>query len=107
MGVHGDGTEPVWMVHEGLRSFAELGFGLILGKPYEVAVELLPNGLSLSLSDQVLHWESLACSPVVGFLVGLIYSQTCLVCAESTSWKTSSPAHNSTCCTDGGEMSPH
>lgn len=58
---------------EGLQASAEPGFGLILGKPCEVAVELLPDGLGLRLSDHVLQWESLACPPVAGFLVGLIF----------------------------------
>lgn len=58
---------------EGLRSSVKPGFGTMLGKPCEVAMEVLLGGLSLCLSDHVLQWESLACPPVAGFLVGLIF----------------------------------
>lgn len=50
----------------------ELGFGPILGKLGEVAVDLLPSGLSPRPMVHVLRWETLAFLPVVGFLVGLV-----------------------------------
>lgn len=56
---------------DGLWSSVEMGFGPMLGKLGKVAVELLfPDALSPCLTVHVLQCETLACSPVIGFLLG-------------------------------------
>lgn len=56
------------MVHGGAVSSVELGFGSILGKLGEVAVELLLNVLSPRLTAHILQWGTVACPTVFGFL---------------------------------------
>lgn len=58
---------------EGLQSAVELGFGPVLRKMGEEAVEVLPGGLSVGLIVPVFWWETLARPPVIGCLVGLIF----------------------------------
>lgn len=72
-----------WSV-EGLQSAVELGFGPVLRKMGEEAVDMLPGGLRVGLIGPVFFWwETLACPPVIGCLVGLIFILRLVWCVRS------------------------